>query len=226
MIEKVKKSYDKTNVPERFLKFYKKIAIDFLKTDEKSVEKLIAHKYPDLYNHFKTWDNVNKTNFETTVTWEATRIYRYQCVKETINFNPLIVGDIGWKNYFRDKCNYFREVSYYTELPFIYNLATINFNTTSLQMKNAVNQRVFDVPACKGFIITDYRKQIENLFEVDKEVICYKKTNEIPYIIKYFLENKEKRLEIVKNAYERVINEHKYTDRVKKIIDIVKSVYK
>ncbi len=226
MIEKVKKSYDRTNVPERFLKFYKKIAIDFAKTNEKSVENLIAKKYPDLYTHFKTWDNINKTNFETTVTWEATRIYRYKCVKETLDFFPLIVGDIGWKNYFRDKCKYFREVNYYTELPLIYNLATINFNTTSLQMKNAVNQRVFDVPASKRFIITDYRKQLENLFEIDKEVICYKKTEEIPCLLEYFLKNKKKREEIVKNAYKRVFNKHRYTNRVKEIISIAKSVYK
>ncbi len=225
MIEKVKKSYSKTLLPEDLKKFYKKIAVNFLKSEERLVENVIKKDFPVIYKLFKIADDVNKTNFETTITWEATRIYRYQCIRKIMQFSPLIIGDKGWFQYFRDKFNYHPEVNYYTDLPYIYNVATVNFNTTSMQMKNAVNQRVFDVPACRRFLITDYRKQIEELFEIDKEVICYKDIEEIPYLIEKYLNSEKERKDIIEKAYKRVISHHTYPLRVKKIIELAKSVY-
>ncbi len=225
MIEKVKKSYNKTFLPEELKKFYKKIAVQYVKSKERIVEEIIKKEFPVIYRLFSIADEVNKTNFETTITWEATRIYRYQCVRKIIDFNHLIIGDRGWFQYFRDRFNYHHEVNYYSDLPYIYNIATINFNTTSLQMKNAVNQRVFDVPACRRFLITDYRQQMENLFEIGKEAICYKDIEEIPYLIDKYLKSPHDREKIVKNAYKRVLAEHTYPLRVKKIIEYVKRIY-
>jgi spore maturation protein CgeB len=225
MILKVKESLKKTKAPEFILKFYKKFGVEFASSNERNVEHFIKNNYPEFYSLFEKLDETNKTNFETTVTWEATRIYRYKCVKNIVKFKPLIVGDKHWRSYFRDKVSYYPEVSYYDELPYFYNLADVNFNTTSLQMKNAVNQRVFDVPACRRFLITDYRKQIEDLFELDKEVICYKNFAQIEELISKYLSDTKERKKIIKNAYKRVISEHKYTNRVKAIINIARKVY-
>ena len=225
MIDQVKKTYSQTNAPEDFKKLYKKIAVAFEKSPERNVENFIKHKFPEVYKIFKLLDEEAKTYFETTITWEATRIYRYKCVREIIPFKPLLVGDRNWKRYFRDRINYFPEVHYYEDLPYIYNISKINFNTTSLQMKNAVNQRVFDVPACEGFILTDYRKQLEDLFEIDKEVICYRNIEEIQELVKKYLKDKKERNKIIKNAYNRVLKEHKYTDRALQIINIARKIY-
>ncbi len=226
MIDQVKKTYNKTKAPENFKKLYKKIAVEFEKSPERSVENFIKINFPEIYKLFNLLDEEAKTYFETTITWEATRIYRYKCVKEIVSFNPLIIGDKNWKKYFREKINYFPEVNYYEDLPYIYNLSTINFNTTSLQMKNAVNQRIFDVPACQSFILTDYRKQLEDLFEIGEEVICYNNTEEIKELIKKYLNDEKERGKIIKNAYKRVIKEHQYIHRVKQLITIAKKVYK
>lgn len=224
MIDQVNKVYNKIRAPENFKKLYKTIAVEFEKSNERNVENFIKKIYSKIYELYKLLDDESKTNFETLITWEATRIYRYKCIRQIIPFNPLLIGDRHWKRYFRN-IKYFPEVHYYEDLPFIYNLTEINFNTTSLQMKNAVNQRVFDVPACQRFIITDYRKQIENLFEIEKEVICYKNIDEIPELIEKYLKDKNKRKNIIEKAYKRVISEHQYTHRVKSVIEIAKNVY-
>ncbi len=225
MIEKVKKSYERTNVEEKFLKYYKEIAYEFSLDNIRSVEEVIKVKFPSLYKFFSDWDDTSKTNYETTVTWEATRIYRYNCVKEILNFDSLIVGDIGWRGYFNNKTKYHREINYYDELPYFYNLAEVNFNTTSLQMKNAVNQRVFDVPASKQFLITDYRSQIEDLFDIGKEVVCYKSIQEIEELISKYMKDKRERKNIINRAYKKVVEKHRYTQRVKDIIEIGKKIY-
>ena len=225
MIEQVNESYRKINAPEAFKKTYKMIGVKFAQTDERSVSEFMRKRFPEIYKIFEKLPNDAKTYFETAVTWEATRIYRYKCVKEIIDFNHLIVGDRGWKKYFRNRINYFPEVNYYEDLPYIYNLAEINFNTTSMQMKNAVNQRVFDVPACRKFLLTDYRTQIEDLFEVGKEVICYNSPEEIKELTERYLKNENERNKIINRAYSRVLKEHKYTDRVLKVIEIAKKVY-
>ncbi len=225
MILEVKKALKKTKAPKDFLKTYKRIAVKFVNSNERSVAKFIEDNFPNLFQTFLKLNEETRTYFETLITWESTRIYRYKCVKEIVKFNPLIVGDINWKFYFRNKVKYHPEVNYYYELPFIYNISKINFNTTSLQMKNAVNQRIFDVPACRRFIITDYRRQIEDLFELEKEVVCYKNPNEIGYLVEKFLKDEKEKDKIIKNAYKRVINEHKYTHRVLKIIEIAKKIY-
>ncbi len=225
MIEKVKKSLAKTKTSDLILKYYKKIAVKFVETEERHVEQIIKKYFNEIYELYNLMDEVNKTNFETTITWEATRIYRYKCIKSILPFNSLIVGDSGWKTYFRNRINYHKEVIYYTELPYFYNLALINFNTTSLQMKNAVNQRVFDVPASKRFIITDYRRQLEDLFDIGKEIICYGNVDEIPELIGKYLKNEKEKKEIIKRGYKRVIAKHKYTHRVKSIIDMARNVY-
>ena len=79
------------------------------------------------------------------------------------------------------------QLNYYKELPFFYNACTVNFNATSIQMGKAVNQRVFDVPACGAFLLTDHQESVEGLFEVGKEVVTYKDRGEIADLARFYL---------------------------------------
>jgi spore maturation protein CgeB len=54
-------------------------------------------------------------------------------------------------------------------------------------MKGAVNQRVFDVPVCGGFLLTDHRRQMESLFEPGREIVCYQEPGEIPDLVRHYL---------------------------------------
>jgi spore maturation protein CgeB len=93
-------------------------------------------------------------------------------------------------------------------------------------MLGAVNQRVFDVPACGSFLLTDHQKAIEELFEVGKEIVTYKNVEEIPELVRFYLNNPDAREKIAMKGRERVLKEHTYKHRLRKIIEIMRARYK
>jgi spore maturation protein CgeB len=165
--------------------------------------------------------------FETATVRKATFFYRLNCIEKLSEFKSVIHGDRGWKRILNNKSNYIirPNLNYYTELPLFYNACKINFNTTSLQMPEAVNQRVFDVPACGAFLITDHQKALEELFEPGKEVITYKEPEEIPDLVRFYIEKESLKNDIAVRAYQRVLKEHTYRHRVNEIIKIMKGVF-
>ena len=137
------------------------------------------------------------------------------------------MGDNGWGELLPNDSTweYHRELSYYTDLPRFYPCSKINFNCTSQQMKGAVNQRVFDVPACNGFILTDHRYQMEKLFEPGKEIAVYNSPQEIPQLVEKYLNDEPARQQIVKAARKRILAEHTYDCRLKVLIDNMRQTY-
>jgi spore maturation protein CgeB len=215
MVEKVRERLRKTKVNGRLGSLFRDIARDYMKSGERHIQNVIASGYPELYDEFLNLSDTNRAGYEAAVNWEATRIYRLERIKMLLPFMPLIVGDPFWgeiidTRFFR----YHREVSYYNDLPWLYNAATINFNATSRQMKGAVNQRVFDVPACTAFLLTDYQEQMEELFKIGEEVICYSGPEEIGDIVRYYLDHDSERRRIAENGHQRVVRDHTYVSRV------------
>ena len=121
-----------------------------------------------------------RLDLEAATLWRATLFYRLSCVETLKAFHPRIHGDVAWKKLLGEGYTFGPPLNYYNELAAFYNICKINFNATSLQMLGAVNQRVFDVPACGAFLLTDHQEAIEELFDVGKEVIIYKNRAEIP----------------------------------------------
>jgi len=191
-----------------------------------SVRAYLAERRPDLWDEFAALgDPSRQLAFETAVIWESTRRYRRRCLQELMPFSPLIVGDEGWMATFKDRESEFTrlpELSYYEELPDFYPLSDVNFNCTSLQMKGAVNQRVFDVPACGAFLLTDRRAQMEALFEPGKEMAVYDHPGEIADLTRHYLAHPEERARMAKAARRRVLAEHTYTTRMSRMIDIMR----
>jgi spore maturation protein CgeB len=167
-----------------------------------------------------------KTVFEAAVLWKATLLYRLECIKMLGEFDLHIHGDCGWYSLLDQKnIKILPPLNYYRELPLLYKACKINFNATSRQMKEAVNQRVFDVPACGAFILTDYQKSLDELFDVGKEIIVYRDKEEIPGLVKYYLDNPGKREGVAGKGMERVVKEHTYKRRLDVMINAMKARY-
>jgi spore maturation protein CgeB len=170
--------------------------------------------------------NKERRNFEAAVIWKATLLYRLSLIKTLEKYDTRIFGDQGWRLILHDSSiRLGQPLDYYKELPSFYNACKINFNATSRQMKEAVNQRVFDVPACGSFILTDYQESLEGLFEVGKEIIVYKSRDEIPELVKFYLDNPGERKAVAERGRERVLKEHTYKHRLQMIIDKMKGRY-
>ncbi len=220
----------KTSRPNRELLLrYREVAGAFGEHGERSVGAFLQNDFPGLMPHFERLDTPERRlAFEAMITWEATRQYRKRCLEQTLPFNPLIVGDRGWRITFKRSPHPWRwhpEMNYYNELPGFYPRCAINFNCTSKQMKGAVNQRVFDVPATGSFVLTDWREQIENLFEPEKEVICFHQPEEAGELIRRYLAHPGERTAVAEAARKRILAKHTYEHRLLTIMRVMRETF-
>lgn len=90
------------------------------------------------------------------------------------------------------------------------------------------SDRLFEVTGRGGFLIFPYIKGIEKAFVIEgenKEIVTYKFNDfeDLKSKIDYYLENDEERESIRERGQMRVKNDHTYTRRWDKILDILKS---
>jgi spore maturation protein CgeB len=84
---------------------------------------------------------------------------------------------------------------------------------------------VFDVPVSGSFLLTDYRRQMEELFDPQQETACFSDPEEIPDMIRYYLKYPEKREKMVRAARERILSEHTYEIRLQKLMRSMQKLY-
>jgi spore maturation protein CgeB len=93
-------------------------------------------------------------------------------------------------------------------------------------MREAVNQRVFDVPACGAFLLTDQKESLNDLFDVGNEIITYSDKDEIPEVADFYLRHPDKRQVIAQKGRERVLKDHTYRKRLAAMIAAMKKRYR
>lgn len=228
MIYKVGARLRKGRFPRALLLPFYRCAAAFMASDTRSVADFLREDMPDVYAHYMALpDNEARLAYETALTWQATRLYRNGCVRELLPFSPLIVGDGGWNIEFRHdarKPRLLDPITYYTDLPRFYPCSAINFNCTSKQMKGAVNQRIFDAPATGAFVLTDWRPQMEALFE-PHEIVCYREKEEIPDLVRHYLAHPGERQAVARAGRDRVLRCHTWAHRLKDMLDEMRRIY-
>lgn len=228
MIYKVGMRLKKGHFPRALLLPFYRCAAAFMASDTRSVADFLREDMPDVYAQYMALpDNEARLAYETALTWQATRLYRNGCVRELLPFSPLIVGDSGWNIEFRHddrKPRLLPSINYYAELPRFYPCSAINFNCTSKQMKGAVNQRIFDAPATGAFVLTDWRPQMDALFE-PHEIACYHDKEEIPNLVRHYLAHPAERQAVARAGRERVLRCHTWAHRLKEMLDEMRRIY-
>jgi spore maturation protein CgeB len=114
-------------------------------------------------------------------------------------------------------------IDYHTELPALFAASDINANVTAEQMPTAVNQRVWDVPACGGFLLTDAQKDVLDHFEPGREVAVYQSPEEAADKARYYLSKPAERRAIADAGRARVDAAHRYTHRLETVYDTMRA---
>jgi spore maturation protein CgeB len=149
--------------------------------------------------------------------------YRKEIIEEVSDLGLVCVyGDEGWRKLLEGErirliC---RWIDPREELPIIYNASKINLNISRSQARTGLTKRVFEVMTCGGFVLTDYRKDLDNLFEED-EVVYYRNKSELRKLTEYFLDNHSERKRIAQNGRRRILREHTFKHRMEKVIEIM-----
>jgi len=227
MTRQVAQSLALSGLPERLAGEYRAVAGAFGRSRETSAARFLENQRPDWFETVRGLPlREQRLAAESLLTWEATRQYRLDCVRATLPFSPLIVGDDGWPGLLGEgKARFLPPLDYYEALPRFYPRSAVNFNCTSRQMKGAVNQRVFDVPACGGFLLTDHSEQMEALFEPQRESAVYRSVEEIPGMVERFAADPAARTAISRAAARRVLAEHTYEIRLRKLLETMRVTF-
>ena len=85
----------------------------------------------------------------------------------------------------------------------------------------ANNMRLYEATGCGAMLITDYKDNLNELFEIGKEVIAYKNVEELVDLIKYYTSRDSERETIAKAGQRKTLTEHTYLNRMKEILEIL-----
>jgi spore maturation protein CgeB len=104
---------------------------------------------------------------------------RHEVIESLKPFGVRVFGEPFWekavgKAYYKGRINY-----YSSEIASLYRLSKVNLNISKYQLKTTVNQRVFDCPLCDGFLITDFRDDLEEYLRIDKDIAVYRDTEDL-----------------------------------------------
>jgi spore maturation protein CgeB len=94
-----------------------------------------------------------------------------------------------------------------------WNLAPVVYNVTP---------RVFEVPACGGFLVTTPSVQLERLYEIGREMVVFRDTQDLKKKISYYLEHPDERNEIAGRAAVKARSRDTYAQRITEMLDIVR----
>ena len=141
--------------------------------------------------------------------------------QRAIWINNMIANGIKVQTFGRGWTN-----SYVTteEMVKIFNASKINLNFSESYDRNKrpqIKNRIFDICMAGGFLLCEYAPGIEDYFEIDKEIVCFKNLNEAIYKIQYFINHEEERLSIAQSGWKRA---HSDYTQIARLIDTFEEI--
>ena len=210
--------------------FLDEIALKFLYKEEycdsvrKIAEKIAVDTMADIDGLiqgesaiFSDLDNANRTWLRSYIIHTASMIKRRKVINRLKTVGVQTFGDAdGWKKLCGPEIVTHPDIDYRTEIEGYYRSVTVNINITSCQMPTAVNQRIFDVPVCGSFILTDHQSDLEELF-APNEYVSYRSAEECAEKVSWYLNRSSDRKKVAAAARTHILLEHTYKKRLQKL---------
>ena len=143
-------------------------------------------------------------------------LWRKQVVLALVPMGIHIWGTEEWKHDFPK--NYRGRADHYLDLPKLYLASKINLDISRIYQPNIVTMRVFDILACRGFVLADRNDALLELFKEDWDIVCYDTPEEAVDKINYYLNHDSDRTTIAERGYKKVVNSHTFENRINHIL--------
>jgi hypothetical protein len=85
----------------------------------------------------------------------------------------------------------------------------------------AGNIRLFEATGVGTLLITDWKDNLHEMFEPDKEIVAYRSAGECVELVQYYLAHESERQAIAHAGHRRVLREHTYRHRMQQLVDMV-----
>lgn len=151
--------------------------------------------------------------------------HRENTLKELDGFNLKIWGS-GWHKAgkeFKNKFILMYQEAWFEEMSKVCNATKIIVDVLTAENNDTTNLKNFQIPACGGFLMSNRTDAILELFDEDKEIVCYSSFEELRSKCNYYLQNERERKKIATNAFNKVTNgNNSVLDRAIQILEIIK----
>lgn len=107
-----------------------------------------------------------------------------------------------------------------TMMPKIFQCSKINLNMTAKTIRTGLAQRIFDVMAVGGFLISNYQAEIPEYFVPGEDIVLYESIPDLLDKIAYYLSHEEERLLIARNGQEKVRKFHSYKTKLEQLLQM------
>jgi spore maturation protein CgeB len=94
---------------------------------------------------------------------------------------------------------------------------SLNLSNASVASEQQIKGRVFEVPGCRGFLLTDKADDIESYYEIDKEIVVYSGMEDMADKIRFYTANVAQREAVAEAGYRRTLAEHTWRHRFDRI---------
>ncbi len=85
----------------------------------------------------------------------------------------------------------------------------------------ANNMRLYETTGTGALLITDYKQNLAEIFEIGKEIVAYHSGEDLIEKVRYYWENEAEGKEIARAGQTRTLSEHTYLSRMKELVEIV-----
>jgi SAM-dependent methyltransferase len=75
---------------------------------------------------------------------------------------------------------------------------------------HANNMRLFEATGCGALLITDYKDNLAELFDIGREVVAYRSPEECVELVAYYLQHPEQAATIARAGQARTLRDHSY----------------
>jgi spore maturation protein CgeB len=85
----------------------------------------------------------------------------------------------------------------------------------------AGNIRLFEATGVGTLLITDWKENLHEIFELGTEVVAYRTVEECAEMVSYYLEHVDEGRAIARAGQRRTLGEHTYRQRMQQVVEIV-----
>ncbi len=97
-------------------------------------------------------------------------------------------------------------------------------NHIDISPVSASNMRLFEATGVGACLLTDWKENLSELFEPDKEVLTYRSAEECIEKVNYILSREDERQKIAAAGRRRTLRDHTFDNRAARIDEIIRSV--
>jgi hypothetical protein len=152
---------------------------------------------------------------------ESSLAWRSACIETAAEIGLTVYGDPGWKDILPPEADLLPPVDYYHTLASVYANAPFSLTAMSFLLSHEVSQRHFDIWATGGFAILDNTPCLDMFAPELTEPVTFKKTGDIPDIVKRFTNDPGEKTRLAATWRETVLEEHTYGHRIHTVLQTV-----